>query len=155
MFKGSLIKILITSAAGQPMQEVKEARAVPGKGLEGDRYYSDTGQYSAKPGSGRQVTLIEIEALEAMKDETGIELQAAEARRNLVTCGVPLNQLVDKQFQVGEVVLRGVRLCEPCIYLEGMTQPGVRTALVHRGGLRADILKAGTLRPGDVITQIE
>jgi MOSC domain-containing protein YiiM len=155
MFTGSLINIFITSAAGQPMQDIEQVRAVPGKGLEGDRYYTHSGQYSEKPGSGRQVTLIEIEALEAMEAETGLELTAAEARRNLVTRGVPLNQLVDKQFQVGDVILRGMRLCEPCTYLEGMTQPGVLAALVHRGGLRADILSEGTLQVGDSIISLE
>ena len=155
MFMGSLIEIFIKPAPGQPMQAVDQVNAVPGKGLEGDRYYNDTGQLSDKPESGRQVTLIEIEALQAVKDETGIELPTSEARRNLVTRGAPLNQLVGKRFQVGEVMLRGVRLCEPCTYLEGMTQPGVRAALVHRGGLRAEILSAGTFRPGDPIAPVD
>ncbi len=155
MFTGKLISIYITPAAGMTMQAVNQVAAIAGKGLEGDRYNSDTGMYSDKPGPDCQVTLIEIEALEALQEEAGIVLPPGETRRNLVTNGVPLNHLVGKQFRVGNVILRGVRLCEPCKYLESKTQPGIQAALVHRGGLRAEILGAGTLHPGDVITTIK
>jgi MOSC domain-containing protein YiiM len=76
---------------------------------------------------------------------------AAETRRNIATTGVPLNHLVDREFSVGEVRLRGTRLCEPCKYLEGLTRPGVMGGLVHRGGVRAQILNEGVIRVGDVI----
>lgn len=133
------------------MSAVEKARAIPGKGLEGDRYHSQTGTFSNKPGPAREVTLIEIEALEALKRDYGIELGLGSSRRNLVTRGVPLNHLVGREFRVGEVTLRGIRLCEPCSHLEGLTRPGVIRGLVHRGGLRAQILTEGTICAGDTI----
>jgi MOSC domain-containing protein YiiM len=152
MWQGSVVSIHITSAAGQPMETVPEARAVPGRGLEGDRYFSGTGYYSKKPGDGgRELTLIETETLEALPT-LGVKLSAPESRRNIATEGVPLNHLVGREFQVGAVRLRGTRLCEPCRYLDGLTQQGAMAALIHRGGLRAQILNDGLIRVGDTIT---
>jgi MOSC domain-containing protein YiiM len=74
-----------------------------------------------------------------------------KSRRNLLTRGVPLNHLIGREFTVGEVVLRGIRLCEPCDHLEGLTVKGIKDGLHHRGGLRAEILHGGTLQPGDAI----
>jgi MOSC domain-containing protein YiiM len=105
-----------------------------------------------RPGTGRDITLIEIEAIQALDVELGIKLAPGEARRNIVTQGVPLNHLVDKEFCVGDVKLRGVRLCEPCDHLESLTKPKVNPGLVHRGGLRADILTQGTIKVGDEIS---
>ena len=151
MWQGAVVSIHITSAAGQPMETVPEARAVPGRGLEGDRYFAGTGYYSDKPGDGgRELTLIETETLEALP-ALGIKLAAAESRRNIATMGVPLNHLVGREFQVGAVRLRGTRLCEPCRYLDGLTQQGAMAALIHRGGLRALILNDGLIRVGDTI----
>lgn len=133
------------------MTAVQEVRAVPGKGLDGDRYFKQTGSYSNKPGPAREVTLIEIEALEALKRDYGIELNPGSARRNIVTRGAFLNHLVGREFRVGKVALRGIRLCEPCSHLEELTRPGVLQALVHRGGLRAQILTEDTIRVGDAV----
>jgi len=155
MFKGSLISINITPTLSGFMQEVIEIRAVPGKGLQGDRYFNVTRTDVPDHGKGREVTLIEIEAIEALKNEKGIELAPGNARRNLVTCGVPLNHLINREFKVGEVVLRGVRLCEPCTHLEDLTQSGVQSGLVHRGGLRAHILTDGIIKAGDTIEEIK
>lgn len=151
MWRGSVVSIHITKAAGQPMETVPEARAIAGRGLEGDRYFLGTGYYSSRPADGRELTLIETETLEALP-ALGIKLSAAESRRNIATAGVPLNHLVGREFRVGEVRLRGTRLCEPCRYLEGLTQAGAMSALVHRGGLRALILADGFIRVGDPIT---
>jgi len=148
---GKLVAIYMTAETGQPMVEVPQGQAIPGTGLEGDRYASGTGLYSNTPGTGRQVTLVEAEALEALNQEENLGLEAIQTRRNLLTQGVPLNHLVEKEFRVGAVLLRGVRLCEPCDYLAGLTQPEVLPGLVHRGGLRADILSSGVVRPGDEI----
>jgi MOSC domain-containing protein YiiM len=126
-------------------------RAVAGKGLEGDRYFNQVGTYSNHPGIGRQVTLIEIEAIEALKQDYDIELNPGASRRNIVTRGVALNHLVGREFKVGEVRLRGDRLCEPCSHLQKLTQQGVMRGLIHRGGLRAEILTAGVIRVDDVI----
>lgn len=134
------------------METVPEARAVAGRGLEGDRYALGAGHYSRTPGDGgRELTLIETEALQALP-ALGVKLGASESRRNIATVGVPLNHLVGREFWVGAVKLRGTRLCEPCKYLNSLTQDGAMTALVHRGGLRAQILNNGLIRAGDTIT---
>jgi MOSC domain-containing protein YiiM len=151
MFEGKLIAIYITPAAGQPMHAVQEVKAIPAAGLEDDRYTLKTGTYSDKPGPDRQVTLIEIEVIEALEREQGLHLDAAATRRNLVTRDVPLNHLVGKMFQVGDLRLRGIRLCEPCEHLAKLTQPEVLLALIHRGGLRAEILNQAVIQVGDVI----
>jgi MOSC domain-containing protein YiiM len=148
---GQVISIQITSNAGEKMVQIKEARAIAGKGLEGDRYLNQTGKFSDKPGSGRQLTLIELESIEALQREQSIELSLVESRRNIVTHGVPLNHLVNRRFRLGEVVARGVRLCEPCEYLEELTQKKVIDGLIHRGGLRAEILQGGIIRVGDQV----
>ena len=151
MFEGQLESIYIGQSKRADLQPMSEAEAIPGGGLRGDRYYLQQGTFS-KPGHpDREVTLIEIEAIEALERECKLTLQAWQARRNLVTRGVPLNHLVGQEFQVGEVILRGIRLCEPCDHLESLTVKGVIDGLCHRGGLRAQIIRGGTIRPGDVI----
>jgi hypothetical protein len=153
MWRGRVVEINVAPAAGQPLEARPEVRAVPGRGLEGDRYFLGRGYYSPRPSDGgREVTLIETEALEA---GDGVKLTAAESRRNIATRGVPLNHLVGREFMVGEVRMRGTRLCEPCAYLEGLTRPGVLASLVHRGGLRAKILGEGIVRVGDVVEPCE
>jgi MOSC domain-containing protein YiiM len=151
MTQPTLLAIYLTPQAGGALTAVQQARAIAGRGLEGDRYFLGAGSYSNLPGGGRQLTLIEAEALEALAAESGVQLTPAEARRNLLTRGVALNDLVGQEFTVGEVRLRGVRLCDPCDYLEGLTRPGVLRGLVERGGLRVDILSDGLLHVGDEI----
>jgi len=155
MGKAVVASLYIAQAAGGPMSSVKEVRAVVGKGLEGDRYFKEMGTFSNEPGPGRDITLIEIEALEALKRGYGIELASGESRRNIVTRGVPLNHLVGREFKVGEVLLRGMRLCDPCSHLEKLTQKGVLRGLIHRGGLRADIITDGVIRVGDLIDAVD
>lgn len=150
---GEVISIHIAPKAEAPMQSVDEVSAEPGLGLAGDRYHAHTGTYSETPGTGRDVTLIASEQIELVAQQQGIQLSPGESRRNITTRGVDLNVLVDREFRVGEVTLRGMRLCEPCEYLQGHTgKPGLTKALVHRGGLRADIVRGGTIRVGDKIT---
>lgn len=149
---GEVLSIHITSKAEQPMVGVSEIKAIAGEGLEGDRYLLHTGTYSETPGSGRNVTLIAEEALAELERDYGVKLAAGESRRNIMTRGVALNALVDREFTVGEVRLRGTRLCEPCDYVERLIgQAGVTKGLVHRGGLRCDILTGGVIRVGDAI----
>lgn len=153
MWKGAVVSIHIAATAAGPTVPVKAARAVAGKGLEGDRYFHQAGTYSRKPGPDREVTLIEIEAIEALKRDQGIELNPGASRRNIVTRGVPLNHLVGREFRVGEVTLQGIRLCEPCSHLERLSQKGVLRGLIHRGGLRAQILTEGVIRVGDPVKE--
>jgi MOSC domain-containing protein YiiM len=134
------------------MEFREEATAIAGRGIEGDRYFHGVGHWSKSPGVSREITLMEIEALEALHREKDISLEAGAMRRNVVTRGVPLHHLVGREFQVGSVRLLGTRLCEPCAYLEGLTQKGVLAGWIHRGGLRADIVAGGTIRVGDLVS---
>ncbi len=153
MTKAAVVHIHISPKAEQPMVAVDKVRAEPGRGLEGDRYAEHAGTYSDTPGSGREVTLVASEALGQAERELGVRLAPGESRRNITTRGVDVNALVDREFRVGEVVLRGTRLCEPCEYLEGLTgRQGLKKALVHRGGLRCDIVRGGTIHVGDEIS---
>jgi MOSC domain-containing protein YiiM len=113
------------------MKSVAEVRAVAGQGLEGDCYFLRTGTYSPKHEPAREVTLIEIEAIDALERDYGVKLGPGDARRNIVTRGVALNHLVGKEFRVGEAVLRGIRLCEPCQRLS--TTDGARESLAGAG----------------------
>lgn len=151
MFEGTVVSINITDNGAGVMRSVPEAHAVPGRGIEGDRYFLGQGTFSKTEGTGRQITLIEIEAIEEVEISYGYKLDPVDSRRNIVTRDVPLNHLVGKEFTVGEITLRGVRLNGPCNHLAQLTDPKVKEALVHRGGLRADILTEGVIRAGDKI----
>ena len=150
---GEVLYIHVAPTAEATPTRVNSVRAEPGRGLEGDRYYARTGTYSEKGGPGREVTLIASEAIEALEAEFGVKLAPGQSRRNITTLGIDLNDFVDRELRVGEVVLRGVRLCEPCEHLQGLVgQPDTMRGLVHRGGLRCDIVSGGTIRVGDQIT---
>jgi MOSC domain-containing protein YiiM len=151
---GKLVAIYTAPGEAAPMEAHDEIAAIAGTGLAGDRYAAKAGAFSEKPGGGREVTLIAREGITAANDE-GVTVGEHETRRNLVTEGIDLDQLVDRTFRVGDVVMRGVRGCPPCTYLEGLTRPGMMTALKGRGGLRADIVSAGTLRVGDKIAEVD
>ena len=151
MWTGTVESIHIASAAESPTQSVDQAQAIPGVGLDGDRYAKRQGTFF-KPLPDFELTLIEAEAVEALKRDYGMHITAGEARRNLVTRGVPLNHLVGHEFQIGEVKIRGIRLCEPCDHLQRLTGRPVLKELRHRGGLRAQILTQGTIHVGDVIS---
>ena len=140
------VEAINVGPAEQLPAPVERARANAGKGLVGNRYYFDDG---AKP--GQALTLIAAEALEAMAAENGIEITAAESRRNVLTRGIDVNALVGRRFRVGDVECVGVELCEPCTTLEGATRPGVIKAYVHRAGLNADILTDGEIAVGDAV----
>ena len=141
------ISIAPTARAGLIL--VPSAEAVAGRGLVGDRYYLGVGAFSRWPGEGRQITLIEAEAVDAIMSETGIDLSAGRHRRNVVTRGFRLADLFERRFRLGRALLRGQRLCAPCTYLERLVVPGVFAALRGRGGLRAEIIEGGTIAVGD------
>lgn len=151
---GAVAGIYVAGAAAAPMTPVDQVRAVMGKGLEGDRYFAAAGTYSGVPEPGREVTLVEIEAIEAVQRDFGVDLAPRDTRRNVVTRGVRLNDLVGREFKVGEALLRGTELCEPCAHMAQLAGKNVVRGLVHRGGLRADILADGVLRVGDPIEAI-
>jgi MOSC domain-containing protein YiiM len=145
MSEGRVEAIYITAEHGELPHAVESVRAIAGKGLEGNRYFDE-----GRPVT--ELTLIEAEALEQLAAEHGIELDAAASRRNVLTRGIGLNDLVGKTFHVGELECRGIELCEPCSYLESKTMPGIVKGLVHRAGLNAEILVGGEFRPGDPVT---
>ena len=151
MWNGTVESIYIASAAQGPMQALAQVLAIPGSGLEGDRYALKLGTFY-KPEPDYELTLIEAEAIEALRRDYHVELTAGEARRNIVTRNVPLNHLVGKEFAIGDVRIRGIRLCEPCDHLQKVTGKPVLKGLLHRGGLRAQILTQGTIRVGDVVS---
>lgn len=150
-FVGKVVAIYVTPEEGKPMEERDAVQALAGKGLDGDRYAIEAGKYSGTKVGKRAVTLIEREAIDGARNEYGVELDEAETRRNLVTEGVPVNHLVGREFTVGGVRMRGYDLAEPCTYLEELTRKGVRKALIHRGGLRAEILDDGPISVGDSV----
>jgi MOSC domain-containing protein YiiM len=145
---GAVVSIHVAARVEDPTSPVAGVKAVPGRGLEGDRTFD-----RSRGDPGRELTLIEIEALEALKRETGIELAPGLSRRNVVTRGVRLNDLVGREFTVGAVKCRGIRLCQPCGHMEGLAGlHGVKDGLRDRGGLRAQILTEGVIRVGDEVT---
>ena len=152
---GRISGIQITPDGEGKLESVNQVRAVAGQGLEGDRYFFKTGTYSKKHEPSREATFIEAEALEALGRDYSLELSGVESRRNITTRGVALNHLVGRTFRAGGAVFKGLRLCEPCGHLETLTGRPVRPGLVHRGGLRTQILETGTVRIGDFIEVIE
>lgn len=149
-----MVEAIAISARAEGSMELHEVvTATAGHGLQGDRYAEGAGTFSDTPGGGRDLTLIEAEALDQLLAERGVRLATDEHRRNVTTRGIDLNALVGKRFLVGEVLCEGVRLCEPCDHLEGVTGKPVMRALVHRAGLRAEVLTDGIIRIGDVVME--
>jgi MOSC domain-containing protein YiiM len=151
MSVGTVESIYIASVAEGTPEPVGEVVALPGAGLEGDRYALKVGTFY-KPEPDYELTLIEAEAIDAVRRDYQVELDAGDARRNIVTRNVPLNHLVGKEFCIGPVRIRGIRLCEPCDHLQKLTGKPLIKSLLHRGGLRAQILTQGKIRVGDKIT---
>ena len=146
--------IFIAASAEGETQPVGAVAAVAGRGLEGDRYFAGEGTFFKDRKSGQDLTLIEAEAIEGLAADDGIELGAGESRRNVVTRGIGLNDLVGRRFTVGDVECVGQRLCDPCSHLERITQPGVLNGLANRGGLRADIVTGGRIAVGDEVRDL-
>ncbi len=150
---GKLLAIAIAPARKHAMQLVDRIEVVAGAGLVGDRYGEGNGaaQFQGRRKPENEVTLIAREAIDAANDESGLTIEHLDTRRNLLTEGVPLNELVGKTFRVGPVLLKGLELCEPCGYLERRTYPFIRMALKHRAGLRCCVIEGGTIAMGDAI----
>jgi MOSC domain len=132
----------INIGPSEALGPVSSVRAIAGHGLEGDRYFFPEGAPS-----GEALTLIEAEAIE------DVGLTGAQSRRQVVVRGVRVNDLVGKRFRVGDVECLGIELCEPCRHLQKLTRPGIIKDLIHRGGLRADILSDGTISVGDKVLE--
>ncbi|EJN59793.1 MOSC domain-containing protein [Halogranum rubrum] len=148
--QGAVEGVFVTATSGGTVERRDEVDALAGRGLRGDRHCKEQ-----PSDAGDDVTLIEREALDAIRRESGIELAPGEHRRNVETRDVALNHLVGERFRVGDAVCRGVELCEPCNHLQQMTEDGVLQALLHRGGLRAEIVEGGTIRSGDAVVSLD
>jgi MOSC domain-containing protein YiiM len=147
---GHVEAIFVASEPGELPAPVESVHAYAGRGLQGNRYFWEDGD--APPGRG--VTLIAAEAMDAVALEGNVSIEPAATRRNVLTRGIDVNELVGKRFRIGDVECEGIELCEPCAHLESMTQPGVIKALVHRGGLNADILSDGEISIGDPVVAV-
>jgi hypothetical protein len=143
---GLVEALVVAPAAEAPVILVDEAVAIAGRGLQGDRYAAGAGTF-ASGRRGSALTLVDA----AVLDTLGRDI---DHRRNVVVRGTDLNALVGHEFMLGEVRCRGRRLCEPCAHLDRLNGGGVLRPLVHRGGLRADIVCDGTVRVGDRLTPI-
>ncbi len=155
MSRAEVTSIYTAPEAKAPMEALESVIAVEGKGLEGDRYFSGEGTFSGTVESpSYEVTLIEAEMVEAFNARSEVALAPHDFRRNLLTKGVSLNTLVGKTFRVGDVTLRGTRLCEPCNHLATTVHKDV-LQMVHQAGLRAGIVSGGTIRVGDPIQLVK
>lgn len=151
-FHGKLLAIGIAVAKELPLTSVDSIAAIAGRGLTGDRYAEGKGAGQLGPAKPEQeVTLIEEEAIAAAGQEYKLTFTHLDTRRNLLTAGVPLNHLVGRTFSIGEVLLRGIELCEPCGHLEKLTCVGIKKSLIHRGGLRAQIVRSGVICVGNAV----
>lgn len=155
--RGTVEAVAIARYAAGPVELVPSARALAGRGLDGDRYAASAGTFTPRTAGGRgyDLTLIEAEVLDALDLPGGTGLAYAQARRNIVTRGIDVTTLVGRRFRIGDVECLGQRPCEPCAHLEKLTAPGVLRSLIHRGGLRADVLTDGTVTSGDPIETID
>lgn len=151
MRQGKVLAIFIASRPGGATEARRSVLAEPAKGIQGDRYFRSDGSWATKQGSGRQITLIEVEAIRSAESVLGHEIPLGSSRRNIITEGISLNELVGKEFSVGETRLLATRLCDPCKYLGQLTSPALSEALKNRGGLRCDILQGGEIRVGDPV----
>ncbi len=155
--RGRVEVIALAEHATGPMRTVDRAQAHAARGLDGDRYAAKAGTFTPADDTARgyDLTLIEAEVLDDLTLPGGAKLDHAQARRNVVTRGIDLNALVGRRFRVGDVECLGQRLCEPCSHLERLTTKGTLRGLIHRGGLRADLLTDGEIATGALIETID
>ena len=150
---GIVVALFTVDRRAAPMKKVEQLYALAGRGIEGDRYFLGTGTYSKSPEPGRQVTLIKSEVLESLKNKLEINVKPEESRRNILTQGIEINDLIGTEFYVGTVRLRAHRITQPCLYLEKLLdQPGLYKELWDNGGISCEILSDGVIKG---LTQIE
>jgi MOSC domain-containing protein YiiM len=139
---GTVAGIFFGAVDEGPLEPADQVQVKTGAGIEGDRY------------GHKDITLFEAEAIEVLRADTGIELQPREIRRNVMTRGIALNDLLGHRIRVGEVEAVVTELCHPCNHLQSLTHPGVLRGLVNRGGLNADVVAGGAIRLGDQIEDL-
>ena len=150
---GEVAAIFLTPIAGEPPVSVESATLESGKGLVGDRYFLQAGTFSEKlkDSNDWEMTLIEMEEIRRYNELQDPPFAPGAFRRNIITSGIRLNELVGHRFNVGDSVLEGIRLCEPCAYLGSLLDPRITKAMAHKAGLRARIIKTAIIRCGDSI----
>ena len=153
---GKVINIFISPEAGKHMQSMKSVELIKGQGIKGDRYFSKKGTFSRPElNPGQHVTLIETENCKLIEDFYKMKFSAECSRRNIETEGIQLNDLIDKKVRVGSAILKGIRLCEPCEHLANLVGRQVLHGLVHRGGLRAEVIQGGIISIDDEIIELD
>ena len=152
---GTVEALAIAPAAEADMQLLEVARAVAGRGLDGDRYAARAGTFTPRGDQrpGYDLTLMAAEVLDELT-AAGVAVDFPATRRNVLTRGIDVNALVGRTFRIGDVVCEGLRLCEPCVHLDRLSGPGLLRPLIHKGGLRADVLTDGEIRPGAPIQPV-
>lgn len=148
---GTITHLNLTAAASLPMESPTSLSLVAGVGIEGDRYATQKGYYSDRPELGRQITLFEIETLEALQRDHDVVLHPHEHRRNITVEGVPLNHLVGRRFKVGNCILEATRLSTPCKHIEDVTGKRISRWLINRSGLNCIIIKGGLIEIGNAV----
>lgn len=148
MSTGRVARIFVGAEESGPIQEVEEVEAIAGKGLKGDRYFDDDGD-AHDPSV--EVTLFSAEGLAAGRVESGLDIVAEDMRRNLMTEGVTLSDLLGRRFSAGEVVLEGLEDNPPCAHLQRLADKPLLKPMIEKGGIRARIVNGGTIRAGDEI----
>jgi MOSC domain-containing protein YiiM len=154
--QGTVASIYVASLGSAPMQARQAVRAVAGGGLEGDRYCEGTGYYSGDPVWDADVTFIEFEAIEGVRQRFGLALDSGAPRRNIVTRGVALAELVGKRFRVGGALLQGLKPWPPCSHLAQLVgSRDILPGLAHCGGIGAEVLSDGQIQVGDAIELVD
>ena len=149
----NVLEIHIAKSGASTPQKMEVAELVAGKGIVGDRYYNETGTFSKKLAGlpDKELTLIESEEIDSFNKEFGFNFTYGDFRRNIVTQGIRLNHLAGKEFMLGDIRLKGIRLCEPCAHLANLLVSEIMPSLVHKTGLRAQIITSGSISVGECI----
>jgi MOSC domain-containing protein YiiM len=151
--RGHVEAIWIRAESNGTPESLEQANLEARRGIVGDRHWKAADETGASH-PGRALTLIEAEAIEGLREDTGIVIGAQQSGRNVVTRGIALNDLLGKRFRVGDVECEGIELCHPCRTFERRTEPGVLKGMVNRGGLNAEIVTDGEIAVGDEVAPL-
>ena len=145
-----VIKLGITANNNQPIKEVNSIEVLANKGIVGDRHFHDFND------PYNQLSLIESENIDEYNIKFGLDIPYIDFRRNVVTKGIQLNELIGKKLKVGNVELEGIELCRPCKHLtEMLDQKNVIKEFMRKGGLRCQILSSAKISTGDKINLLD
>ena len=146
---GKVVEIGVTNSKGNQIKNVNEVEALKGKGLVNDRKFRENNQKQC------QITLIEVENINYFNNKSKTNISPVNFRRNIITENIRLNELLEKEFFVGNVKLKAHDLCKPCIYLQNKLKlNNFVKEFSHKGGLRCEILTSGKISVGDIIKVI-